>query len=209
MTATLSPETKAIIGKIAGEYAELHDAAERILFELVPTLPDDVNLSEYAIRGNFDAEQLAVFDLLGWDKRRLRKETARINTILRNQAVAGTGEQRAAAEQAAADAAAELDKRDDELLAKIAQLQKQLAGLQAEAKRTADLVIAQNLAVESLRGSAREDDHKEYHRLRGEIINEYRKRKAEAASDFELADLETERQLELEAIKPRLDRYVR
>lgn len=209
MTVTLSAETKTIVSKIAGEHAELYDAAERILFEFAPTITDKTKLNEYSLRSNFDAEQLAVFDLLGWDKPRLRKETARIYLIWRNQSVTGTAEQRAAAEQAAAAAAAELDKRDDELLAKIEKLKTQLAGLQAEARKTADVVIAQNQALEELRQAAREDDHKDYHRLRNEINTEYHSRKSVAASDAERAELEADRQLELEAVKQRLDRYVK
>ena len=85
------------VAELSKSRADLLDVAEKILLSRAPNVSDSVR--HINVRLNFSADELAVFDLLGWDDNTLAREAARAET---DRAMAITGRQRRAARRSPA-----------------------------------------------------------------------------------------------------------
>lgn len=133
---------------VAGEREKLLGLAEATILQRVPIIADGPT---WQPRLYFSADELQIFDALGWSKEVLRKEIGRCATLTRWQAEAGTAEARYAAQAAADAASGELAKLGPAIEEQVATLTRKLDGLRRTERDAVAAVEKQTAAVAELR----------------------------------------------------------
>lgn len=206
------PETLTL-EQIAESQLALLDAAEKEIFQVALSMNfhrrdnTPAVVTEFTVLGFFSDHARLLFGMLGWDKRRVCRECARIQHVIMAQAKAGTKKDREKAAKAADAAAKELDERDDQLEAIIAKAKTELAALTAKRDQTADIVNRQNQNVIALRKAAPEHIRDQYEARRREIYRHYQAMIDDHPENREV--LQQERAEDIAEVEKLLDVYVK
>jgi len=137
-TATQPKAARAaneLIDLIGSRRGELLSAAEEILRASLPKYDKIAGMNMYdrtrRVRGQFDPQELGLFDALAWSNERLSKEWSRLHVVVSSQERAGTTAERAAAAERLAKATVEW--QDEK--GRAAELKRQLAAAERELKQ--------------------------------------------------------------------------
>ena len=142
-------KTAERITELGRERLERLQLAEDTMIARAPTI--DSSSNRWAIRNHFTADELLLFDALGWDDERVRSESGRCSTVARLKAEAGTSADREVAKAELSAAEEKLAKEQPKLEERIATARRQLQSLQGAVNDSAATVEKHRHAVESLR----------------------------------------------------------
>jgi hypothetical protein len=171
----LPDDTKSAIAFAVNSRATVLAAAEKILLSRAPdanTHGPVPEVTERTVRRLFDAEELGVFDFLGYSNEQLFKELCRLKAVGKLQSLAGTSADRSAAESKLAAARSALAEQEPKLKMKITNAKATLAALELEAAEAERVVTRQQEAVKQLRERVPAQAKEAYFVGRGDIRSE-------------------------------------
>jgi hypothetical protein len=133
-------ETYTLAKDIAADHNEAIEDADSLLVEIVEEnrRPALAELTYFARH-------------VGWDEQQVREQVRRMGSVLRFKAIAGSDDDRAAAQREATTAAEVLAKEGPKVEAKITELQAKLRSLESDARLSEKRVSEQAEAVNQLR----------------------------------------------------------
>lgn len=173
--AALAHETDAsvddLIDLVADRRREVWAAARRICELRAP----EIDFEQHYVRilDNFTSRELAVFEAIGWDRKAVHNECYRQRRIAHFQAIAGTGDDRAAAKRRAIETREEKERRAPLLREEIARLQAELERVESDSQEAAITVEQQAKALVELRN-----------RVPAELADSVNRRRREAKKYF-------------------------
>jgi uncharacterized protein YoxC len=173
--ARLPKDVQKCVTFVAENRSTLLSAAEQIIFAYAPEIETHGPAGTRAlhIRRNFNADEQAVFDSLGWDDDRLTREIARVRNVLELQKRAGTTADRELAASNLAAAEKAIATRGPQIEAEIQKLQSELAALQESVKGFGGEVARRTDAVEKLRDKLPQHVRDEVQRRKNDIKQEF------------------------------------